>query len=237
MSNRFTALVVVLASFVLTASAAALWVGVSDFLLASAGGRRHVETAKLPELGRGWYQLDACIRHDLAVVVTADEVVYRLGEHGPAPDDGDRTYTPLSDASDCDDARPPSHVYALLEDAEGSETTLSRSAPSLVAPPPIRARVEGTIGARVGDRGRADKARRKLGDAVPGLDAAPLLHKGGRPPDKMVSIITAAAGLHGLLLFTLGVLYLRRRARRRADLASGRLDDAEEEFFRTETID
>jgi len=234
MSNRFTALVVVLASFVLTASAAALWVGISDFLLASAGGRRHVEIARLPELGRGWYQLDACIRHDLAVVVTADEVVYRLGEHGPAPDDGDRTYTPLSDASDCDDARPPAHVYALLEDAEGSETTLSRS---LVAPPPIRARVEGTIGARVGDRGRAGKARSKLGDAAPGLDAAPLLHKGGRPPDKMVSMITAAAGLHGLLLFTLGVFYLRRRARRRADLASGRLDDAEEEFFRTETID
>jgi hypothetical protein len=237
MSNRFTALVVVLATFILTASTAALWVGVSDFLLASAGGRRHVEPAALPALGRGWYVIDACVRHDLAVVVTADDVVYRLGERGPAPDDGDRTYTPLAAASDCDDDRPPSRVYALLEDAEGSETTLSRSAPTLVAPPPIRARVEGTVGVRVGDRGRAAKALRKLGDAAPGIDVAPLLHKGGHPPDKTVSMVTTAAGLHGLLLFVIGALYVRRRARRRADLVSGRLDDAEDEFFRTETLD
>lgn len=239
MSHRFTALVVALAAFVLTASAAALWVGIGDYLLASSGGRQQVELARLASARRGWFVVDACVRHDLAAVVSVDDVVYRLGERGPAPDDGDRTYTPLAAPDDCDDGKMPAHVYALLEDAEGSETTLGRAAPTIVAPPSIRARVEGTIGPRAGDRGRAAKARRKLAGVVPGItdvDAAPLLKKDARPPDKMVALVTAAAGLHGLLLFALGWRWLRRRARRRAELESGALDDAEEEFFRTETL-
>jgi hypothetical protein len=237
MSHRFAALVVVLAAFISIASTAALWVGISDWLVASAGPRRRVAADALPTTARGWYLIDGCVRHDLAVVVTEQNVVYRLGERGPAPDETDRTYTPLAARDDCDEERPPRRVFALVEDAEATETTLGRSGPRLIAPPPIAAVVEGTIGPRVGDRGRRDRALRKMPAQVPGLTDAPLLRKGARPGDKGVAAFTAAAGLHGLLLLALGGRWLSRRRQRREALRAGQVDEAEDQFFRTETLD
>lgn len=236
MSHRFAALVVVLVAVLLTASLAAIWVGATDWIVAAAGPRRAIDATALPAAGAGWFATEACVRHDLAVVVTAEGVAYRLGEAGPASDDGDRVYTPLAARDDCDDERPPRAIYALLEDAESSGTTLGRAAPRRFAPPPIPARVEGTVGPRVGDRGRAAKARRKLTVELASVADVPLLRKDGRPGDRRLAMFTIGAGAHGLLLLALGARYVRRRARRRAALLSGQLDDAEEQFFRTETL-
>src|SRR5262249_30478605 len=150
MSHRFAALVVVLAAFVSIASMAALWVGASDWWVASAGGRRRVVAQALSPTARGRFVGGGCVRHHLAGVVPAEEIAYRLGEPGPPPDDGDRTYTPVSARDECDDDRPPRRVFAVLEDAEATSTTLGRSGPRRIAPPPIAAVVEGTIGPRVG---------------------------------------------------------------------------------------
>ena len=71
----------------------------------------------------------------------------------------------------------------------------------------------------------------------PGTAEAPLLAKGGRPGERWVAAVTVGAGLHGLLLLTLGARWLRRRQRRRERLRSGEIDEAEERFFRTETLE
>jgi hypothetical protein len=239
MSHRFTALIVLLGAFVSIASLAALWVGIGDWMVASAGPRRRLTAAELPASARGWFRIEGCVRHDLAVVVTAEDVVYRLGEPGPAADDGDRIYTPLTARADCDEERSPARVFALVEDAEATGTTLGRSGPRRVAPPPIPAVVEGTIGPRVVDRGRARKARRLMSKAgeLPGLADAPLLRKDARPGESWVALVTAGAGLHGLILLALGTRWVIRRQRRREGLRSGQIDENEEQFFRTETLD
>ncbi len=237
MSHRFAALVVVLGAFVSIASLAALWVGVTDYMVASSGPKRRAAAAELSPGARGWYGVDGCVRHDLAVVVTAENVVYRLGERGPAPDEGDRTYTPLAAIDDCDEDKPPRHVYAIVEDQETTETTLGRTGPRLIAPPPIAAHVDGTIGPRVGDRSRLRRAQRRMPADTPGLAEAPLLRKNGRPGDRGVALFTAAAGLHGLLLLALGARWILRRRRLRDAIRSGEHDEQEAEFFRTETLD
>jgi hypothetical protein len=237
MSHRFTALVVVLGAFVSIASLAAAWVGVTDWLVASSGGHRRIAAEALARDARGWFALDGCVRHDFAVVVTGEGVVYRLGEKGPAPDEGDRTFTPLAARDDCEEDRPPRRAFALVEDAEATDTTLGRTAPTLVAPPPIVARVDGTIGPRVGDAGRAGKVRKKLDGIVPGIAEAPLLKKGGHPADRTVALLTAAIGVHGLLFLALGARWLRRKRRREQAVREGRVDEAEEQFFRSETLE
>jgi hypothetical protein len=237
MSHRFTALVIVLGAFVSIASLAATWVGVTDWLVASSGGHRRVAAEALASDARGWFTVDGCVRHDYAVVVTEEGVVYRLGEKGPAPEEGDRTFTPLATRDDCDEDHLPRRVYALVEDAEATDTTLGRTAPTLVAPPPIVARVDGTIGPRVGDASRAQKGRQKLEGVLAGIAQAPLLKKGGRPADRTVAALTAAIGLHGLLFLALGARWLRRKRQREQAMREGRIDEAEEHFFRTETLD
>lgn len=237
MSHRLTALAIVLGAILLTASFAALWVGVTDWMVAAAGGKQRMAAEALPRTARGWYELTGCVRHDLAVVVTAQGVVYRLGDPGTAPDDTDRTYTPIAAREDCDDDRPPQHLYALMEDWEGSNTTLGRVAPRRIAPPSVVAIVEGTIGPGVGDRANAKKARARMAADVPAAAELPLLRKGGLPRDKTVSIVTGAVGLHGFLLFALGARWMRRRARRQAAVQRGEVDEGEEQFFKTETLD
>lgn len=237
MSHRFTALSVVLGAVLSIASLAALWVGISDWMVASTGPKQRLAAEALPANARGWYQLAGCVRHDLAVVVTEEGLVYRLGDAAAATDDADRIYTPLAAREDCDDDHPPKRVYALVEDAEATNTTLGRTAPSRIAPPSIPAVVDGTIGPRIGDHSRANKARKKIGPEIVGIADAPLLRKGGRPAVRWVAAVTAGSGVHGLLLLALGAHWLRRRARREEALRSGQLDEAEESFFRSETID
>ncbi len=219
MSHRFAALSLVLGAVLLTASVAAIWVGATDTIVTLSGPKRRMEASALSPSARGWFALDGCVRHDQAVVVSADGVVYRLGERGPEADDGDRVYTPIAARGDCDDEKPPQRIYALLEDAEGTGTTLGRSAPRLVAPPSIPATVEGTIGPRVGSSRRAAKAKAKLGGGLPGLAEAPLLRKDARPGVLWVGLFTCGSGLHGFLLLALGARYLRRRAARRRGAA------------------
>jgi len=237
MSHRFTALSVVLGAILSIASLAALWVGISDWIVASAGPRQHLLAQALSANAHGWFQLDGCVRHDLAVVVTEEGLVYRLGDPAASTDDADRIYTPLAARQDCDDDHPPSHVYALVEDAEATGTTLGRAAPSRIAPPSIPAVVDGTIGPRIGDHGRANKARKKIGTEIAGINDAPLLRKGGRPGVRWVAAVTAGSGIHGFLLLALGARWLRRRAEREEALRTGQVDEAEESFFRSETID
>jgi hypothetical protein len=237
MSHRFTALVVVLGAFVSIASLAATWVGVTDWMVASGGKHRGVAAEAIASDARGWFTIDGCVRHDYAVVVTAENVVYRLGEKGPAPEDGDRTFTPLAARDDCIEDHPPRRIFTLVEDAEATETTLGRAAPTLIAPPPIVARVDGTIGPRVGDVGRANKVRQKLEGVVSGIAEAPLLKKGGHPADRTVAALTAAIGIHGLLFLALGARWLRQKRQRELAIREGRVDEVEDAFFRSETLD
>ncbi|MEO6950477.1 MAG: hypothetical protein ABI321_01585 [Polyangia bacterium] len=237
MSHRFAALALVLGAILFASSAAAFWVGATDTLLATSGPRRSIAVEDLPLHSRGWYLLSTCIRHDLAVVVTSAGTAYKLGEPGIESDDTDRIYTPLAARSDCDDDRPPRHVYALVEDADAVNTTFARGGHARIAPPPIEGTVEGTIGPRVGDRSRARQAARKLAVELPGVEGVPLVHKDGHPGPLWLGLVTMAVGLHGIVLLVIAGLYYRRRALRREDLRTGALDDAEERFFETETLE
>ncbi len=237
MSHRFAALVIVLGVVLLAASGAALWVGITDTMVAMAGPMQRIPVEELVNHPRGWFELSACVRHDVAVVVSRTGPIYRLGDSGPPPDDDDRVYTPLSALDDCEDEKPPRKVYALVEDADSATTTLNRAAALRIAPPSIPAVVRGTVGPRIGIASNAAKARAKLAADLVGAADAPLVRKDGHPVDLWVSLVTAGAGVHGLLLLALGARYLQRRARRREELRTGALDDAEEEFFRTETLD
>lgn len=237
MSHRFAALALVLGAILLSSSAAAFWVGATDALLATSGPRRVIAVEDLPSDTRGWYLLGACIRHDLAVVVTSAGTAYKLGEPGIESDDTDRIYTPLSARADCADDRPPQHVYALVEDADAVNTTFARGGHARIAPPPIAGTVDGTIGSRMGDRSRARQAARTLAAELPGLERVPLLRKDGHPAPLWLGLVTMGAGLHGLVLLVIAALYYRRRALRREELRTGVLDDAEERFFQTETLE
>ncbi len=237
MSHRFAALILVLGAILLCASCAAFWVGATDALLATSGPRRAVAVETLAREPRGWYLFDACIRHDLAVVVTSEGTAYKLGEPGVESDDTDRIYTPLAARADCADDAPPRHVYALVEDADAVNTTFARFGHARIAPPPIAGTVEGTVGPRIGDKGRARRAERKLAAEVPGIEGVPLVRKDGHPGPVWLGLLTMGAGLHGIALLVIAALYFRRRAARRDDLRTGVLDDAEEQFFETETLD
>jgi hypothetical protein len=237
MSHRSAALVVVLAALLFTAAGAAVYVGVCDLRLTSAGDKQYIPAQELAPDAHGWFGIAACVRHDLAVVVMADGTAYKLGEPGIDIDEHDLIYTPLSAVADCADDRPPAHVYALVEDTDSEGTTLRRAAKERIAPPPVAAGVDGIIDIRAGDSRRASKAARKLAPELPEIVHVPLLKKGGRPGQRWVAWLTVASGLHGFLLLALGVVWIRRRARRLEALRSGELQGAEEEFFATETLE
>ena len=238
MSHRFAVLAIVLAVVLSAASLSALWVGAADALVTASGPMKHIPVEQISNYRRGWLELAGCVRHDLAVVVAQDGTIFRLGEDGPAADSDDRVYTPITARADCDDDKPPARIYALIEDADSATTTLARVGRQGIVPPSIPAVVRGIIGPRTYDKSRAEKARAKLTTvALPGLAEAPVLRKDGHPGEMWVSLVTMGAGVHGLLLLALGARYLRRRARRREALRTGQIDDAEEEFFRTETLD
>jgi hypothetical protein len=52
-----------------------------------------------------------------------------------------------------------------------------------------------------------------------------------------VAVLTAAAGVHGFLFVGLACWWLARRFRRRQRILRGEIVEAEEEFFKSETID
>lgn len=213
MSRASLALFAGLGLFVVVAATAAIWVGVSDARLATSGARRDYAAEELPRGGHGWVALFGCVRHDLAVGVTARGVVYALGERPPDADDEDRVFTPLSSRGECDEEKRPTRIYALVEDDDALGNTIGRVYKTRVAPPPVPAFVDGVIGFGHGNARLARAARRKLG-----LDSdVPLLAKGHHPGVLWVAIVTAAAGVHGYLLLILVGLWLRRRQRRAAN--------------------
>jgi hypothetical protein len=52
-----------------------------------------------------------------------------------------------------------------------------------------------------------------------------------------VAILTTAAGAHGFLFVGLAAWWIRRRIQRRNKILKGELVEAEEEFFKSETLE
>jgi hypothetical protein len=234
-------LVVGLGLFIFVAATAAVWLGVNEARLAASGPRRDLLAEELARPARGWVALFGCVRHDLAVGVSAGGVVYALGATPPdrepragavgadadrqASPDEDRVFTPLSSRADCDEGKPPKRIYALIEDDDALANTIGRVYKARVAPPPVPAFVDGVIGYGAGNARLARAARAQLG-----LDhGVPLLAKGRHPGVLWVAIVTAAVGLHGYLLLIVVALWLRRR-RRRA-VAAAHFTDEENDFL------
>jgi hypothetical protein len=235
MSARLAALLSGLGLFVIVASSAALYAGVQELRLLATGARRQLTAESLASGTAGWLAVAGCVRHDLALGVTAGGRVYPLGAAPPESEESDRVFTPLAARDDCDDERAPRRLYALIEDDDALTNTIGHAYRARVAPPPVLAIVDGVAGfgaghARLADRARAELAR--SGQAAGGL---PLLAKGQRPGVRWVAITTAAAGVHGFVLLGLGVAWVLRRARRRRERAAR--SEVEEAFFRSETLD
>jgi len=210
-----------------------LQTGLDETRLHLSGKRRDLEVSELPAAS-GWIAVYGCVRHDLAVGVTPRLHVYRLGEPPPLDSDPeqDRIYTPLAARDDCDDDKPPKRLYALVENDDALGNTISHVYAQRVAPPPVPAIVSGVIGFGAGHRKPANAARARLQ-----LEGLPLLAKGKQPGLLWVALVTTAAGAHGFLFAGLGVWWLVRRERRRRALLSGKITEAEEEFFHTETLE
>lgn len=223
-------LMIALAVGVGAVSLVALFSGVDEARLAASGPRRDLTAAELSR-SRGYIGTFGCVRHDLAVGVTESGHVYRLGERLPADEDLVRVFTPLSAPADCDEGRAPKKIYALVEDDDSLGTTITHSYRVDVPPPPVPAMVSGVIGYGVGHlrQSRAARARfSKMGLSLD--DSAPLLVKGKRPGILWIAVVTALAGVHGLLFCGLGLWWVRRRIRRRkASLIDE--GDIEGEFF------
>jgi hypothetical protein len=220
-SRRLTIVLSVLGLGVAVASAAALRSGVQEARLILSGPRRQSAAENLPTSVNGWWAVAGCVRHDRALGVNAAGRVYRLGSESAS--EGGRVFTPLSARDDCDEDRPPRRLYALVEDDEALSNTIGHVYAQAVAPPPVLAVVDGTIGFSTGHAQLAERAAaRWVQDGLP-VDALPLLVKGRRPGVLWVALTTAAFGAHGVLLLGLGLWWATRRARR---------DDAEAQFFR-----
>jgi hypothetical protein len=211
--------------------------GLDEVRLDRGGPRRDVTVAELAH-ARGWIATFGCVRHDLAVGVTRYGRVYRLGAGQPDSEDSDRVFTPLAAADDCDEEKKPRAVFALVEDDDALGTTISYTYKQKVAPPPVPAVVSGVIGYGAGHRRLADLARatfaRDLGVVI---DEQPLLAKGKQPGVLWVAALTAAAGAHGFAFVALAGVWVWRRARRRRKILSGEVEEAEEEFFKSETLE
>jgi hypothetical protein len=233
MSRRVLALFVALGLFILVAATAALALGIDEARLAGQGKRHDFAAEELAPTEHGWVALFGCLRHDLAVGVTARREVYRLGARPPESEDDDRVFTPLAARQDCDEDKRPQKIYALVEDDDALSNTIGRVYKSRVAPPPVPAFVDGVIGlgaghTRLGEAARAFFAR----DGLPVGDA-PLLQKGKHPGVRWVAITTAAAGAHGYLLVALGAYLIvrRRRKLRKEREEREHLTHQEQEFF------
>ena len=213
MSRALIGLLVALGAFVAVAATAALLLGVDEARLAS-GSRHDYAAEELTPSTVGYVAVFGCVRHDLAVGVTASKTVYRLGARPPDAEDEDRVFTPLSARADCDEARPPARIYALIEDDDALGNTIGRVFKEKVAPPPVPAFVDGVIGYGAGHARLGAAARGWLGAHGVALGDAPLLQKGKRPGVRWVAITTALAGAHGYLLLILGTWWAIRRQRR-----------------------
>jgi hypothetical protein len=220
------ALIVTLLGVLGVGASAALWVGVQEARLARIGARHDYAAEELSGATRGWVAVFGCVRHDRAVAVTSDGRVYALGMRLAGASDQDRVFTPLSARDDCDEARAPRAIYALIEDDDGLSNTLGRIYQNRVAPPPVPAFVEGVIGYGAGSAGAARRAAAQLGVD---LGRAPLLAKGRRPGVFWVAVVTAAAGVHGYALIAVVVLWARRRRRKNAE--RGHFSDEENAFY------
>ena len=226
------AVVIALLSVLFAGSTAALWLGVDEARLARIGHRSDYAAEELQPSTRGWVAVFGCVRHDLAVAVTADGKVYALGGTAPgaSPTNGDRdedrVFTPLTARDDCTEGAAPKKVYALVEDDDALGNTIGRVFKARVAPPPVPAFVEGVIGYGAGSSILARKAADRL---HLDLGAAPLLAKGRHPGVFWVAVVTAAAGLHGYALIVVVFFWQRRRARRAA--ARSQFSDEENEFL------
>lgn len=229
------ALLWVMLGLVALASVIAVKVGVDELRLIASGQRRALSASEVTASTQGWVEVSGCIRHDLAVRVTPSGSAFLLGGPGPASS-FDLVFTPLVADDECDEERPPSRVAALIEDEDAVDNTLGHTFGTRVAPPPVRGFVEGVIGFGTGSPLRALRAR-ALGPALGGIEQAPLIAKGRRPGVAWASAVTVAAGLHGLALVVIAVRWARRRARRVRALHRGETSDAEEDFFRSETLD
>jgi hypothetical protein len=236
MSRPLLALLIALGLFILVVATAALVLGIDEARLAGQGRRHDLAAEELAPSQRGWVALFGCLRHDLAVGVTARREVYRLGARLPDSEDDDRVFTPLAARQDCDEDKRPQKIYALIEDDDALGNTIGRVYKSRVAPPPVPAFVDGVIGfgaghTRLGEAARVFFARDGLA-----VGEAPLLQKGKHPGVRWVALATAAAGTHGYLLVGLGIFFVRRRRRRlRAEREEREhLTHEEQQFFADE---
>jgi hypothetical protein len=211
MSRSLILFLGLLGAGVFFASTAAVDLGVQELRLAHAGPRRSFAAGEVTPGLHGWVQLFGCVRHDLAVAVAAGGRVYRLGT--PGAGDEDPVFTPLADADDCDEARPPRRLYALIEDDEALGTTLDRVYANHVTPPPVRAFVDGVAGTRALIRARPARAAIAFWSTTLDVHDLPLIAKGKRPGIVWVAALTVAAGVHGYLLLFAVALWLRRRHR------------------------
>jgi hypothetical protein len=216
---------------VLVVSCAALYTGVQEARLIASGplAERTVET--LTPGATGWLAVAGCVRHDLALGVTAAGRVYRLGSAPPESEEDDRVFTPLSARDDCDEERPPRRLFALVEDDDALTNTIGHAYRQRVAPPPVLAVVDGVIGFGVGHGRLAAAARKELERGGSAAAELPVLVKGRRPGVRWVALTTAGAGVHGLLLLAVGAAWFRRRQRRAAAGEAGEAARVEAAFF------
>lgn len=216
-------------------STAMLVVGVNDARLARSPHRQVTvdEFAKTT----GWLSVYACMRHELAVAVSKNGTVYRLGQKPPIDaDETDRIFTPLAAPDDCNDDRPAKRYYGLVENDGSLGKTLSHVYREAVPPPAIPAMVSGVVGFATGHAAQAEQARRYLQSQQVPVGESPLLVKGREPGPLWVAIFTAVAGVHGYLFCGLAIRWLIRGYRRRKSLLSGETTLEEEEFFNSETL-
>ncbi len=215
MPRALIGVLLALGAFIAVTSTAALVLGANETMLDSSGPRRDLAAEEVRPTARGWIAAFGCVRHDLAVAVTAGKTVYKLGQRPADADESDRVFTPLSARDDCDEGRPPHQIYVLVEDDDALGNTIGRVFRADVAPPPVPAFVDGVIGYGAGHARLADVARGWLGAHGVDVAGAPLMQKGKRPGVRWVAVTTALAGLHGYLLIGLGIWWALRRGRRR----------------------
>jgi hypothetical protein len=220
------ALIITLLGLLFLGASAAIFLGVQEARLARMPHRSDYAAEELTPGTQGYVAVFGCVRHDLAVAVTAAGQVYKLGATAPGATDEDRVFTPLSSRTDCDEGRAPAKVYALVEDDDALSNTIGRVYKTRVAPPPVPAFVEGVIGFGAGSTMLARHAAKSLGLD---LATAPLLAKGRHPGVLWVALVTAAAGLHGYALIVVVAIWARRRRRKAAERAH--FSDDENEFY------
>lgn len=213
MPLRLRLLLVALCAVISFGSVFALYVGIQEIRLATAGPRRELLAEELTPDTRGHVVVLGCARHDLEVAISGAGIVV-AGER----DRGDRAYFALTSQRQCDEDTPPAtlKVLALVEAADGSRQGLARLYEAGYKPPPTKVIIDGVIGYGAGDGYRYRRALRELVrlGAAPAIDSVPLLVKDRKPASKPAAYGTAIVGLHGLLLMAfLGALWLRNHLR------------------------